>query len=314
MASAHRNQDDQPPAADETAAAGQRLQKVLATAGLGSRRACEELIVTGRVEVDRSVVTELGTRVDPSRQEIRVDGVTLRRPKLVCYALHKPPGVVCTARDPAGRPRVIDMVPPDPRVFPVGRLDMSSEGLILLTNDGELANGLTHPRHEVEKLYRVLVAGELSDEDLIKLRRGFRLAEGFARPRRIRIKSSGKKATWLEMLLDEGRNREIRRLLARIGHKVLRLVRVAIGSLRLGELPRGAFRALSREEVELLRRDVEQSRRRHHAPNFRDEPMGRRRKRRPQTAAMAAPAGRSGASWPKRNRGNRRPHRRGRPR
>src|SRR5437868_13453380 len=154
---------------------GERLQKVLAAAGIGSRRDCEELIRDGRVEVDRQVVTELGTRVDPRRQEVRVDGESLRPPHLVYYALHKPPDVVCTARDPAGRPRVIDLVPPEPRVFAVGRLDMSSEGLLLLTNDGDLANGLTHPRHEVEKVYRILVAGQLGDDELAKLRHGLHL-------------------------------------------------------------------------------------------------------------------------------------------
>src|SRR5438477_8137155 len=142
---------------------GLRLQKVLATSGLGSRRECEELILVGRVEVDRQVVTELGTRVDPRKQEIRVDGESLRPAHLVYYALHKPADVVCTARDPSGRPRVIDLVPHEPRVFAVGRLDMSSEGLLILTNDGDLANGLTHPRHEVEKVYRILVAGQLGD-------------------------------------------------------------------------------------------------------------------------------------------------------
>ena len=249
------------PAAE--ASTGVRLQKVLATAGLGSRRECEELILAGRVEIDRQIVTELGTRVDPRGQEIRVDGETLRPTRLTYYALHKPPGVVCTARDPSGRPRVIDLVPPEPRVFAVGRLDMSSEGLMLLTNDGDLANGLTHPRHEVEKMYRIVVAGQMGEEELAKLRRGMHLAEGFAKPRRIHIVSAHSKRTLLEMVLDEGRNREIRRLLARVGHKVQRLTRIAIGSLRLGELPRGAYRPLRRDEVETLRRDIAESRRRH---------------------------------------------------
>jgi 23S rRNA pseudouridine2605 synthase len=252
----------QPPLAAE-APAGVRLQKALAAAGLGSRRECEELILAGRVEVDREVVSQLGTRVDPRSQEIRVDGEVLRPPHLTYYALHKPPDVVCTARDPSGRPRAIDLVPPEPRVFAVGRLDLSSEGLLLLTNDGDLANGLTHPRHEVEKIYRVLVAGRMGEEELAKLRRGMHLAEGFAKPRRIRIVSSHPKRTWLEMVLDEGRNREIRRLLARVGHKVQRLVRIAVGSLRLGELPRGAYRPLHREEIDALRRDIADSRRRH---------------------------------------------------
>ena len=129
---------------------GERLQKVLAAAGLGSRRQCEELITTGRVEIDRVVVTELGTRVDPLRQQVRVDGMPLARPKLVYYAVNKPVGVLCTNRDPSGRPRVVDLVPGrDARLFTIGRLDLHSEGLILVTNDGELANRLTHPRYGV---------------------------------------------------------------------------------------------------------------------------------------------------------------------
>ena len=153
--------------------AGQRLQKVLAAAGVGSRRQCEELITSGRVEVDRRVVTELGTRVDPARQEIRVDGETLSAARAVYYAVNKPTGVVSTNRDPSGRPRVIDLVPSrGARLFPVGRLDLNSEGLILVTNDGELANRLTHPRYEVPKTYVVQVAGKPEPETLAKICRG----------------------------------------------------------------------------------------------------------------------------------------------
>jgi 23S rRNA pseudouridine2605 synthase len=199
----------------------------------------------------------LGTRVDPRHQEIRVDGELLPRPKLVYFAVHKPPGVVSTSRDPAGRPRVIDLLPSDaPRAFCVGRLDLSSEGLILVTSDGELANGLTHPRHGVEKIYHIQVAGHVEEEELRPLRRGIHLAEGRARVKFVRIKSRRKRSTILEMVLDEGRNREIRRLLARIGHKVERLTRVAVGPVRLGELPPGAVRPLSRQEVAALRRAV----------------------------------------------------------
>jgi len=234
-------------------AEGERLQKVLAAAGVASRRECETLILAGRVEVDRQVVAELGTRVDPSRQEIRVDGEALHAQKLVYFAVHKPKGVVCTARDPAGRPRVTDLLPPNaPRAFCVGRLDLTSEGLILVTNDGELANGLTHPRHGVEKMYHVQVAGQVDLEVLKLLRRGMRLAEGFAQAKRVRIKTRRKQSTILEMVLDEGRNREIRRLLARLGHKVQRLTRIAVGPLRLGELPSGAVRPLSRQEIRAL--------------------------------------------------------------
>src|SRR4051794_17395941 len=232
---------------------GDRLQKVLALAGIASRRECEELIREGRVEVDRQVVTELGTRVDPLQHEIRVDGEALLRPKLTYFAVNKPTGVVATARDPAGRTRVTDLLPPNtPRVFCVGRLDMASEGLIIVTNDGELANGLTHPSHGVEKIYHVQVAGQVEHEVLGQLHRGIHLAEGFAHVKHVRIKTRGKKSTVLEMVLDEGRNREVRRLLARVGHKVQRLKRIAVGPVRLGDLPTGAVRPLTKREVESL--------------------------------------------------------------
>jgi len=232
----------------------ERLQKVLASAGLGSRRQCEELILAGRVAVDRAVVTELGTKVDPLRQQIQVDGVSLPCPERVYYAVHKPPGVVSTNRDPSGRPRVIDLIPNAPqRLFPIGRLDLYSEGLILVTNDGELANQLTHPRYGVEKTYRVLVAGRPSPEVLDKLRQGIHLAEGVARASEVRITKELRKSTIMEIVLREGRNREIRRVLARIGHKVLRLLRLAVGPVRLGNLPQGAYRPLGRREVEALR-------------------------------------------------------------
>lgn len=233
----------------------ERLQKVLAAAGVGSRRRCEELILAGRVEVDGEVVTELGTKVDGSRQQIRLDGTPLPRPRRVYYALNKPSGVVCTSRDPSGRPRAIDLIPSrERRLFTVGRLDLHSEGLILITNDGGLANRLTHPRYGVRKTYRVLVAGHPTRDAVARLRRGVHLAEGLARPVDLRVKRRYKQGTVLEMVLDEGRNREIRRALARVGHKVLRLVRVGIGPLRLGKLAPGEHRRLTRDEVDALRR------------------------------------------------------------
>jgi len=251
-----------PPPGAAAQPAGERLQKVLAAAGVGSRRECEDLITSGRVEVDRRVVTELGTRVEPSQQEIRLDGVPLARSKHVYYAVHKPPGVVATNRDPSGRPRVVDLVPPgSARLFAIGRLDLSSQGLILVTNDGELANRLTHPRYGVSKTYRVLVAGRPTPEILARLRRGVHLAEGVARAEEIYVRSHHKESTVLEMVLREGRNREIRRLLARVGHKVLRLTRIAVGPVRLGALPPGASRRLTRAEIEALRRAAKEAQR-----------------------------------------------------
>jgi 23S rRNA pseudouridine2605 synthase len=239
-------------------AEGERLQKVLAAAGLGSRRQCEELITTGRVEVDRQVVMELGTRVDPAEHEVRVDGQPLSFGKRVYYAVNKPRGVVSTDRDPAGRPRVVDLVPAKGmRLFAVGRLDLNSEGLILVTNDGELANRLTHPRYGIHKTYLVQVAGHPTPEILAKLQQGVHLAEGFARAEDVRIKTQHKDSTYLELVLREGRNREVRRLLARIGHKVMRLTRTAVGPVKLGRLPPGAARPLGRDEVRALKEAVQ---------------------------------------------------------
>ena len=242
------------PSAEDAAPLGERLQKVLAAAGIGSRRECEELILAGRVEVDRQTVAELGTRVDPFQQEIRVDGTPLTQPKRLYYAVNKPPGVVSTNWDPARRIRVIDLVKTDERLFAVGRLDRTSEGLILVTNDGALANRLTHPRYGVEKTYLARIAGSPSAESLERLRAGVHLAEGVARVAAVQVKRRHRETTELEIVLNEGRNREIRRLLARIGHKVLQLKRIAVGPLRLGALPVGGSRPLTREEVALLQR------------------------------------------------------------
>jgi 23S rRNA pseudouridine2605 synthase len=236
-----------------SASTGQRLQKVLAAAGIGSRRQCEQLIEEGRVEVDRQVVTTLGTRVDPTRQDVRVDGQGLRPPKLAYFLVNKPLGVISTNRDPVGRLRVIDLVGKEQRLFTVGRLDKSSEGLILVTNDGELAHRLLHPSFAVPRTYQVRVAGEPTREAIDQLRRGIHLAEGRVRVVRLRIKRRLKRSTILEMELAEGRNREIRRMAARIGHKVMSLKRIAFGPLRLGELPAGAYRPLSRAELQKLR-------------------------------------------------------------
>ncbi|MEE3370369.1 MAG: pseudouridine synthase, partial [Planctomycetota bacterium] len=251
-----RRDKTQKVAADGVEVRGERLQKVLAAAGFGSRRDCESLIQEGRVEVDRQVVTQLGSRVDVDRQEVRLDGIVLRQPRHVYLALNKPPGVVSTNRDPQGRQRVVDLVPSDIRLFSVGRLDRFSEGLLVLTNDGDLANRLTHPRYGVEKTYRVRVAGNPNVESIRQLRHGVYLAEGFARVASVRIKKRHGKSTELEIVLDEGRNREVRRLLARIGHKVIQLCRVAIGPLRLGEMPVGSYRQLTQREVRQLRKAV----------------------------------------------------------
>lgn len=230
----------------------ERLQKILAEGGFGSRRECEQLILEGRVEVDREVVTQLGTRVDPEAQSIRVDGQKLKPVYKRYFAVNKPRGVLSTNKDPSGRPRVVDLIPTDQRVYTVGRLDKDSEGLIIVTNDGDLANQLTHPRYGVEKTYLIQVAGHPTREQMESLIKGVHLAEGFVQIKHFAFKRKQKHTTEIEIVLDEGRNREVRRLLARIGHKVLFLRRVAIGSFVLEGLPFGANRQLTQEEVAQL--------------------------------------------------------------
>ena len=229
-----------------------RLQKILASAGFGSRRQCEELIEQGRVEVNGQVV-RLGSKVDPIHAEIKVDGERLKSPKPVYLALFKPKGYLCTDSDQQGRARTIELIPPSfGRLFLIGRLDKDSEGLILLTNDGALSERLTHPKYGVPKVYRVQVAGELTETGIRQLREGIHLAEGLAKVANVIIKGRHKQSTILEMTLTEGIDREIRRLLARIGHKVLTLIRVAIGPVKLGKMTPGEWRKLTQPEVERL--------------------------------------------------------------
>ena len=231
----------------------ERLQKVLAAAGIASRRQCEKLILEGRVEVDQQVVTKLGTKVELAEQTVCVDGVPLVQSQQVYYMINKPKGVVCTHRDPAGRMRIVDLVPEESaRMFSVGRLDRESEGLILLTNDGGLAQKLAHPRYGVEKIYHVQVAGLPDRTILQRLREGVQLAEGKVAVAGVRMKRAHKQSTVLEIKLREGKNREIRRLLAALGHKVQRLKRVGLGPLKLGTLPQGEARPLEQGELTAL--------------------------------------------------------------
>lgn len=242
------------PSANRSTQVGVRLQKLLASAGLGSRRKCEQLILAGRITVDGQVVVQLGSRADPQTQKIRVDGELLPRRPVVYYVVNKPPGYICTRSDPARRPRVIDLVPNGDQLFPVGRLDMASEGLILVTNDGDLANRVAHPQYGVEKTYSVEVVGHPTASSLNRLRRGIRLAEAVVRVQRLVVKRHRKSSTVLEIVLNEGRNREIRRMLARLGHKVIRLRRTALGPLRLGNQPEGSYRTLTPAELTKLNR------------------------------------------------------------
>ncbi len=242
------------PAAPQPLSGPQRLNKVLAAAGLGSRRDCEQLILDGRIEIDGEAVTDLATKVDPSTAKITFDGSQLRAFRPVYYALHKPTGVLSTNRDPSGRMRAIDLLNVKERIFSVGRLDRFSEGLMLLTNDGELAQRLAHPRFGVQKLYLATVQGEITKVDLEKLIRGVRLSEGYAKVDAVKVRKQRAGSAELEIALSEGKNREIRRILARLGHKVVALRRLAIGPLRLGQLPVGGWRPLTRDEVLALYR------------------------------------------------------------
>jgi 23S rRNA pseudouridine2605 synthase len=237
-------------AATAAATEGVRLQKVLARAGLGSRRACEELIAGGRVTVNGQPA-DLGRRVDPERDRVAVDGVPVSVVEgLVYYLLNKPTGVVTTASDPQGRATVVDLLPNEPRVFPVGRLDAATEGLLLLTNDGELAHRLSHPAHGVEKEYLAVVEGRPSAGAVRRLREGVELDDGITAPARVSLLPP----STLRITIHEGRNRQVRRMCDAVGHPVLRLVRTRIGPLADRSLRPGRWRPLSVAEVRALER------------------------------------------------------------
>lgn len=235
----------------------ERLHKVMAAAGVASRRACEDLIAAGRVTVD-GAVAELGAKIDPASAEVRLDGervnLDLQRQYLM---LNKPRGVITTADDPAGRPTVLEMVDVPERVFPVGRLDMDSEGLLLLTNDGDLAHALTHPSYGVPRTYLVLVPGPVRRQHLERLRAGVELDDGFARPEEIEVIDTARSRALVRVVLTEGRTREVRRLFDAIGLQVERLARVAYDGVELGDLRQGNWRPLDQREIGRLYRAVE---------------------------------------------------------
>lgn len=237
----------------------ERLQKILARAGFGARRACEVLIRQGRVTVNGEVA-RLGQKADPHRDRIEVDHRPIQFPHTFTYiALHKPPGVLSDEGDGSGRrPTVLDLVKHPARRFPVGRLDLRSEGLVLLTDDGDLALRLTHPRFGHEKEYHVLVEGRPTEETLERWRRGVELDGKMTAPAKVAVlrteKEGTRERTWLRVILREGRKRQIRRTAALLGHPVVRLIRVRIGPVRLGDLPPGKWRYLSPAEIRALRR------------------------------------------------------------
>lgn len=233
---------------------GERLQKVIARSGLVSRRGAERLIAAGRVRVNGRIAPP-GRLVDPERAEVLVDGVPLPvAPERVRYLLHKPEGVVTTTDDPHGRRTVVEMVPPRPLVFPAGRLDADTTGLLILTNDGALANLVAHPSRGMTKTYIALVGGRPRPWDVERLEKGMELEDGPARALSARILGQGGASSHLELVMGEGRNREVRRLCAAAGFPVLQLHRVAIGPLRDRSLPAGEWRHMSAEEVRNLYR------------------------------------------------------------
>lgn len=239
---------------EEEAESGIRLQKVLAQAGLGSRRACEELIREGRVEVDGAIVTELGTRVDPQSSIIRVDGERVpTAADLVVLAFNKPRGMLTTMNDDKGRACVGDVIRQrGANVFHVGRLDADTEGLLLLTNDGELANRLVHPRFGVDKTYVATVKGQVTGADITALRKGVELEDGPARVDKVTVVARTETRTQLELVIHEGRNRIVRRMCEAIGHPVIDLVRTRIGPITLAGRKPGVTRALSQGEIRAL--------------------------------------------------------------
>ncbi|MBS1264283.1 MAG: Ribosomal large subunit pseudouridine synthase B [Acidimicrobiaceae bacterium] len=229
-----------------------RLQKVLARVGFGSRRKCDDLIAAGRVTVNGEVAV-LGRRVDPETAEVEVDGAPIGvRPGLVYYLLNKPAGVVTTADDPQGRPVVVDLVPGEPRVFPVGRLDADTEGLLLLTNDGEMAHRLTHPSYGVEKEYVAEVDGEPGRAALRSLREGVELDDGMTAEARASLMDP----SVVKLTIHEGRNRQVRRMCEAVGHPVVRLVRTRVGPIADRSLAPGSFRELAVEELRSLEQAV----------------------------------------------------------
>jgi 23S rRNA pseudouridine2605 synthase len=248
----HAGRDEHHAGRDEDGGASLRLNKALSGAGLGSRRAVEELVRAGRVSVGGEVVHDLGRRVDPVSDRVEVDGSRVVLDERRRYwLLNKPAGVVSTAADPGGRPTVVEMVPEQPRVFPVGRLDRDTEGLLLLTNDGPLAYRLTHARYGIEKRYLAEVE-RLPADAPGRLRKGIELEDGFARPTRVRVVAASGRRRMVEIVLVEGRNREVRRLLEAVGAPVRRLVRTAVGPIRLTGLAPGEFRPLRPEEIRRL--------------------------------------------------------------
>jgi 23S rRNA pseudouridine2605 synthase len=233
----------------------ERIQKIISAAGVTSRRAAEQLILDGRVRVNGQVVTELGTKADAGKDHIKVDGKLINPKQPSTYVmLNKPAGYVTTMSDPEGRPTVLNLLKGlKVRVYPVGRLDFNTEGLLLLTNDGDFAHLVTHPKHEFPKTYRAKVKGVLEDRQIAELEAGVYLDDGRTAPAKLKKVSKEEANSWLEITIHEGKKRQVRRMFDRVGHSVIKLKRIRTGNLLLGDLPEGAFRYLTPEEVQALK-------------------------------------------------------------
>ncbi|MCE5211779.1 MAG: rRNA pseudouridine synthase [Deltaproteobacteria bacterium] len=241
----------------------ERLQKIIATAGITSRRHAEELITQGRVSVNGVVVKKLGEKAEAAKDIIRIDGKIISIEKTKYYiALNKPSGFVTTLHDPQNRPTVADLIRDVPeRVYPVGRLDYDSRGLLLLTNDGDFAQKIQHPRFQKPKIYKVKIQGHLSKEQLKQLSRGVKLDDGVFKPENLRVEKYNDKSSWLRLTLREGRNRIIRRGFEAIGYRVASLMREAIGDLKLGTLKEAEWRYLTKKEINMLLDNAESQKR-----------------------------------------------------
>jgi 23S rRNA pseudouridine2605 synthase len=235
----------------------QRLQKIMADMGVASRRKAEELIMEGRVTVNGKGAV-IGMKADPATDHIKVDGKLLVSPeRKVYFIFNKPRGVVTSLSDPEGRPTVSDFLRGvKQRVFPVGRLDYDSEGMLILTNDGDFAHSVLHPSKKIPKTYLVKIKGVLEEEEITKLRTGIRLDRTVTAPAKVKRLRKGEHNSWIEMTISEGKKRQIRRMLERVGHQVIRLMRIRIGGLEMGPLKPGALRRLTLAEIEKIRRDA----------------------------------------------------------
>lgn len=274
----------------------ERLQKILAGAGYGSRRACEQMIAEGRVTVNGRIA-QVGDKADPTKQRITLDGVPIRRAQPHTYVIiYKPRGYITTTDDPEGRRTIMDLIPLTQRLYPVGRLDTDSEGLVLLTDDGELTERLTHPRYGHARVYRVLVMGEPTEETLERWRRGVTLDGRKSNFSQMQVEHQERGQTWLRVTIHEGRKHLVRRIVAALGHPAERLIRVEMGSLQLGDLTAGHWRHLREGEVNALRKEAGLTRT---EPAFRREPRGRYDRPRPEAPAQRKPAAKRGSPSPK---------------